>query len=276
MHGEQLAGERAHHLLLAVQGDVEPEVDPADGRDHRADVVVHGVALADAPYGVGRADALSVVQGEDGLQAREPGDAQLRAPAEPGEEVRLDEARGDPDVRLHPVSVEPHGHSVAVAAHPHEGRLVARVVVEHVDPVDDVVAQHRPELGLGVAAVGAGGHEDDDVVDVDDALDLLQHGRDHEVARLGPGAVADGDGHGLSRPHDLAQRRSRHRPAQRRPQDLGGIARAGNVPRLDDRRPVVRQVHGQPALAVGQLYPHALALLIVRRVAHLRRSHPAR
>ena len=45
VHGEQLARRTRPRLLVAVEDDVEREVDAGAGRD-RAYVVVHGVALA--------------------------------------------------------------------------------------------------------------------------------------------------------------------------------------------------------------------------------------
>ena len=111
--GEQLAAERRDDALLAVEHDVEREVD-AGRRGDRADVVVHRVAVGDAPGGARVADARGVVQHEHRLQPGEPGRGQLRAAGEPGEEVRLDEAGGDADVGVDPVPVEPHRHLVAV------------------------------------------------------------------------------------------------------------------------------------------------------------------
>ena len=63
-----------------------------------------------------------------------------------------------------------------------ERSLVARVVVLDADGVDDLVAEHRPQLGVGVAAVGAGGDQDHDVLEPHDALELGEDRGDHDLA----------------------------------------------------------------------------------------------
>ena len=114
MHREDLAAERPRDPLLVVEEDVEREVDPGR-RGDRPDGVVDGVALDDAPGRARVADPAGVVQLERRL---EPGEARrdhLRAAAEAGEEVRLDEAGRDPEVRLDPLAVQGDGD---VADHP--------------------------------------------------------------------------------------------------------------------------------------------------------------
>jgi len=187
-----------------------------------------------------------------GFQPRDAGHDSFGTAAEAGEEVGLDEAGGDAQVGLHPLRVEPDGDAVAVLAHPGERRAVARVVVDDADAVVDLVAEHAAQLLLGVAAVRPRRHEDRDVVEVDDAVELLEHGGDHEVARLGPGAVAHRDGDRLARLGDLAQRRAgdrlAHRGVQRRHRVGGGLRVHG----LHDRGALLRELDAEPLLAVRQ------------------------
>jgi len=167
--------------------------------------------------------------------------------------VRLDEAGGQPDVGVHPLLVQPHRHAVAEGAHPAVRVARPGVVVDDPHGVDDLVAEHRPQLRLGVGPVGAGGHEHHDVVEVDQAVELLQQHRDHLLAGLGAGAVAGGDRDRLPGPESLAQRRPGDRLAQRPAQlgaDVGGGRgghrgdHLGRVGELDRQAgPAVREGH---------------------------------
>jgi hypothetical protein len=260
VHGPQLARERRDDALLAVEDHVEREVGRARGGD-RTDVVVHRVALDAPPRRRGMADASGVVEHEHRVEPREPGRHHLGAAAEAGEEVRLDEAGGDPHVGLHPLAVEPHGHALAVLAEVLQAPRVARVVVDDPHAVRHLGAEHRPDLLVGVAAVGARGHEHGHVVERDHALELLEHGGDHEVARLGARAVAHGDGHAPAAAGGVAQSRPGHGGVERLAQDRPGLRRGGMVRRLDHRGAPVGQVHVEPAPAVGEPHPHRGATL---------------
>ncbi len=164
-----------------------------------------------------------VVEHESRLEPRETGSVQLRAAAEPGEEVRLDETGRDADVRVDPLTVEPHRnvhHLSAVA----QRALVASVVVHDSHPLAHLSTEHRLELGGRVAPMGPGGDEHDDVVGVGDALELVEHRWDHEVPGLRSGAVAHRDrdrlarthtSHEGARPPSAAATRRAARPARR-------------------------------------------------------------
>ena len=140
--------------------------------------------------------------------------------------------------------------------------IVAGVVVDHPDVVDDIT-EHGPQLGRRVPAMGSGGHQHGHVLQADDPLELLQDGRDHEVSGLRSGAVAHRDGDGLTGPHQVAERRAGHGPAQGRPERPGRIGERRLVGRLHHRQvDTGRQLDGKPAVAVGQ--------------THLHRAHPVR
>ena len=105
--------------------------------------------------------------------------------------------------------------------------LIASVVIDDPDRVDDLVAEHLAELGVTVATMGAGGHEHHHVVEVHHAIELGQDGRDHQVPRLWPGAVTGRDRHGLATLNALAQRWSSHGFTHRAAQDRGRIGGGG-------------------------------------------------
>ena len=239
MHGEELAAEGARDPLLAVEHDVEREV-RAGGRGDRAHVVVHGVALRDAPARVGVADARGVVQRQRRLEAREARGDELRTAGEAGEEVRLDEAGGDADIGGDPLAVEPHRHVGAVAAHPGQRALVAGIVVDDAHGGEHLVAEHRAQLVGRVAAMGAGGDEHDDVLEPHEALELLEQGGHDDLARLRARAVADADRDRPPAAHDLAQRRAGDGTAQRLEHRGARVGGGLRMQRLDDRRAVVR------------------------------------
>ena len=137
MLDEQVAGEHRGDLLLAIQRHVHREID-ADHAGDLADVVVDRIALGDAPGRVRVADALGVVQHQHRLETREPGGHHLRAAAEAGEEVRLDEPGRDPDVGVHPraIQVTPARRWTSCRRAPSDAAIAAVVV-------DDAIAARR-------------------------------------------------------------------------------------------------------------------------------------
>ena len=128
-----------------------------------------------------------------------PGATIFGPPREAGEEVRLDEAGRDPDVGLDPAPVQPDRDVGAEAptqtsdASSRASWLTTPTAASTSSP--NIAAQ----LLRGVPAMGAGGDEHDDVLETDDAVELLQDRRDDDLARLGPGAVAGADRDRLAR-----------------------------------------------------------------------------
>ena len=262
MHRPQGAAEDRHDLLVAVERHVEREVHASVGIDQRTDAVVDGVPLDDTPSGAIAADAGRVVQRQHRLQAGQARRHHLRSTTEPGEEVGLDEAGGDAHVGRQPGPVQQHRHVAVVPTQPFELLIVAGIVVDHPDDVDDVT-EHGPELGRRAPTMGSRGDQHRHVLRTDDSLELLQDGRDHEVSRLGSGAVAHRDGNGLTGPHQVAQRRARHGPAQGAAQRRGRISEGRLVGRLHHGQvDTGRQLDRKPAVPVGQ--------------THLHRAHPVR
>ena len=214
MHGQQVAAERGRDRLVPVEDDVQGEGDAGGGGDG-PDVVVDRVAVGDAPGGTLMADPGGVVQDQDRLQRGKAGGDELGTAGEASEEVRSDEPGGDPDIGPGPRAVQPHRDAVAVGAHPGELGAVAGVVVDDRYRVHDLVAEHLPQLGVGVAAMGARSDEYHQVLRAGYAVEFGEDGGDHQLPRLRTGTVAGRDGHGLPGAHPLTQRQAGDRMAQR-------------------------------------------------------------
>ena len=200
-----------------------------------------------------------VVQCQHRLQAGEAGRDQLRAAAEAGEEVRLDEAGGDAHVGVDPLPVQPdRARRRPSLPDPAQAVLVAGVVVDHPDPVEHVSAPSMAsQLGVRVAAVGAGGHEQHDVLGPDEAVQLVEQrpgsspagaaagcrrtSRWRPSARAGPGRAAAAPAVGA---------RSAARTAACR------VGHGGGGPGGHHEGPLRREVDGQAGLAVGEPYQH--------------------
>jgi len=83
--------------------------------------------------------------GPEPCHARHDG---LAAAGEAGEEVRLDEAREDPQVALEHLPVEPDFVAPAGAARVGLGGGVERVVLDDAEGAGQLLAQHAGQLGL--------------------------------------------------------------------------------------------------------------------------------
>ena len=102
VHRQDRPGERPGDPLLVVQQDIEGEVDPGR-RGDRPDGIMHRIAVDDSPGRPRVADPPGVVQFEGRLETGEARRDHLGPAAEPGEEVRFDETRGDAHIRLDPL-----------------------------------------------------------------------------------------------------------------------------------------------------------------------------
>src|SRR4051794_41914562 len=67
--------------------------------------------------------------------------------------------------------------------------LIARVVVDDPHRVDDLVTEHLAQLGVAVAAVGAGRDQDDDISEVDHVLEFREYGGNNLAPRARAGAL---------------------------------------------------------------------------------------
>ena len=77
-------------------------------------------------------------------------------------------------------------------------------MIDNTHAVDDVVPEHLPQLGVGVLAMGAGRDENDDVLEADDAVELLEQRGYDNTSRLRACAVAHRDRDCLPRPDAIA------------------------------------------------------------------------
>ena len=131
-------------------------------------------------------------------------------------------------------------------------RLVTGIVIDDAHGREHLVAEHRAQLGVGVAAVRAGGDEHDHVFEAHEAVELLEDGRHHDLARLGPRAVADADRDRPSPAHDLAQRRAGDGPAQRLEHRSPLVVCRPRVERLHDGRALLGEVDREAIAAVRE------------------------
>jgi hypothetical protein len=131
-------------------------------------------------------------------------------------------------------------------------------VVDDADALEDIVAEHRAELVVGVRAMGAGRHEEDHVFQTNETVELLEEGGDDDMARLGSRAVADRDRDGPAAFGDVTERRPGDRAAQSREHlhslVLGCLRMAGS----DHRRPALWKLDGESRGSVRELDSHRL------------------
>ena len=221
VHRAELAREGLDHLLLAVEDHVEAEVRRRRRRPRRGCPCGRGCPRARPRWPSGRRCAARRAARARCQGPARPGVTSFGPPLKPAKKCGSTKPVVMRRSACDPHAVDPHRHAVAVLAEEGQRGLVARVVVDDPHALDDVVAEHRPDLLVGVAAVRAGGDEDHDVVVAD--AQLVEDGGDHLVARLGAGAVAHRD-------RDLHARAARARAAAgRRPG--AGARRAGPRPR---------------------------------------------
>ncbi len=173
----------------------------------------------------GVADAGGVVQGEHGLQRGEPRRDELRPPENPAKKC------GSTKPVVMRTSASTHSRlsqtGTSLPNRPiHRSELSSRESWLTIRTASTTASPNMARSsGLGVAAVGAGGDQDHDVVQVDHPVELGQDGRDHQVPGLRPGEVARGDRHRLPAPHAVPQRAGRRRGLAERAAQFGRLVR---------------------------------------------------
>jgi len=177
----------------------------------------------------------------------------LRTAAEPGEKVRLDKAGQDAHRRLQVRALDPYRAPGVISGHLDQVFSVPGVVLHDAVAAGDPLTQHPPQLGLGLAPVGAQGIDQHDLVVGHAGLgQLLQQRGQHPVVGHGPGQVAKDHGHPILRLHQVAQRPAADRCSQPLPDGPSLVGQSGHELRLDDRhRRIVRQVDPQAAPPIG-------------------------
>ena len=121
---KQLAGKHRGDLLIAIQRYVYRKGDAGRSSD-LADVVLDRVAVNYTPRRVWAADAFGVVQHEHGFEAGKSRRHHFGAAAEPGEEMRLDEAGRDANVSREPFLVQINRRAGVRVTEISERRVVA-------------------------------------------------------------------------------------------------------------------------------------------------------
>ena len=234
MHGEKFASKGSHNLVTAIEHHVASKMDPG-GPGDRPDVVVNRVALDHPPGGQGAADPPRVMEDQGRLEARQPGSDELWATGKTGEEMGLDEAGSYAYVCVDPLPVELDGHPVTHRPQVDEAGHVASVVVHHAHFGEKFRAEHSLQLGRRVATVGAGGDQDNDVIQVHCPGDLLQDRREHRATRLRPRAVAHGDSDSCPGRNDVTKGWPFHRGPQCVSNGTQLVGHTGAVLRCDER-----------------------------------------
>ena len=112
---EEIAREDRCNPLPPIQRHVDRKVHAGHPRN-LTHIVMNGIAFGDAPRGVRVADALRIVEHEHGREARQSRRHHLRPAAEAGEKMRLHEARGDANIRIHPETIQINRHPGAGVA----------------------------------------------------------------------------------------------------------------------------------------------------------------
>ena len=215
MGGDPVAGKGGDDLLFVVHHHVQQKrgTDHGAGLHHVRVDRVGGVHVGTADSGVGAA-ADAGVQGQvvvshDGLPAGDARQDALAAAAVARHEVVHHAAGEDDLVAGQGPLVQPDGSPPAGGAHIGQVVLVRADVVLQPDPVVHGLGHQSDVLLLRLAAVGAGGGEDQDVL-IPDAggLQLPDQDGDIGVRRLpAAGDVGDDDAHLVAGLHQRFQRR---------------------------------------------------------------------
>ena len=123
-----------------------------------------GVALGNAERSLGIIDVVDSVIAHHGRQAGQPRHDTFGAAAEPGEEMRLDEARDDTDVGLDEVAVQQGRGAVVGRAKLDQGARILGFVVQNAVVLHDGWCQKLLKFGAGIGAMRAKGVEQGDLL----------------------------------------------------------------------------------------------------------------
>ena len=214
MGGDPVTGKSADDLLVVVHHHIDQEGGLCHGAGFHH-VGVDGVAVGE----VGAADlrvgpcAEAGIQGQvmvfhDGLPAGDARQDALAAAAEARHEMVHHTAGKDDMVALQGTLVQPHRGPPGGGAHILEVCLIRGLVVHQANAVVNRLCHQADVLLLCLAAVGAGGGDDEHVLIPDTGgLQLLHQNGDVGLGRLpAAGHIRDNDAHRLPRLYQLFQR----------------------------------------------------------------------
>ena len=151
--GQQLAGEHAGDRRRAFSVTLSRKAGPARSATSR---ISSQIGLPAVMPQVARGSAIIAQPWLVSTLSCRPGRQHALGPAaEAGKEVRLDKAGEDAHVGFHQPPVEPHRVAARGGAQRHQVGVVKGVVLLAAVVVHHEVAQHGPQLGRRLLAVGA-------------------------------------------------------------------------------------------------------------------------
>ena len=188
---------------------------------------------------------------EDGVEIGKTGAHRLRATAEAGEEVRLDETGDDPQIGLHVTTVDAH-HGCVDVTHV-DVIVVGGTVVVHAVAGEDGGADESRHLGRGGPSVRPGGAEQlDSLRSGTEALELREQWREHGAIGHRARDVGEDDDDLPRSFHQSFEWRSAGGRAQRSRDGALLVHQGGRVVGLDHGRRV-RDLDVQPGDAIGKV-----------------------
>ena len=215
-----------------------------------------GIAFKIAPGRPWISHHLPAVIAEHAFGTGQRGQDGLGPAAETGKEMRLDKACEDFDIRFQIRAVDAHRVTEMGVAKRHQLLVIPAIVLQTTIIVDNSIAEHGPQFGLGLGTVRAQAIEQGDVLPPD--ARCLQLGQDHRqdaVVGRGPSDVGVHDHHAVARLHQIDQRRTVDRLAQSLQQGRPFIGQAGDEGRGNDVG-VVRDRNREPGAAVSEFNFH--------------------
>ena len=166
MYRQQIAGLDARNLAVAVDCDVNTEIDAARHRDP-TNGVVNRIANRHAPPRIGVTNHLCIMQPHGGVETGETRRHHLWTTTESCKEVRFDKASCDLDVGLGPAAVEPDWYRRFDVWELGEFAPVKGIMVDHRNLCQNVRTDHVLQLRDRGRPVGPSSDKNHDVVGPD-------------------------------------------------------------------------------------------------------------
>jgi hypothetical protein len=251
---DEIARENAGDLAGFVEGDVQQKAG-ADAQGDIANFLPDRIANRNSKCRSRIANVAGVVIRHNRLQPGTTGHDPLRTAAEPGEEMRLDKAGDDAHIGLGEMLVD-QGRC-AVVHHPEllHGLRIFRLVIDHSVILDDFRREHFLQLFNSVRSMRAKLVQKRDLFARDEA-EIVEKPGDEPIIRRGARNVREGDTDLRARRDPITQRLGGNRSFKSAKDGLLLVRQARSVQGLDDSGDLVRQINGEVALSVSQLYLH--------------------
>ena len=256
-----VAGKGRHSLLVLVDDDVDDvgELRHGRGRDH---VLVHRVAVEDAGARIRAVDEAAAVIAHHRDLVADAGQHALAPAGKAREEVRLDEALGDQQLRLGGEPVDHAGRAGGQNAHPDVRRGIPAVVDDDAALPIQLVAELYAQLLLRAGAMEARGHQQRDL-DIRAALPQLpEHVRQDIPAGDRARMVGNDDDAVFSAPGQLRKARAVDRMLHRLSDDGQAVAPGLQLADPGTQNLRISLFKGDRAGAIGNL-KHRPSLLFI-------------